>query len=108
MTRPADLELISRLPELVEPERDRKKVRSRLKPQPLRFKPVTIGDLIREGKLLEVHCGNCRPERHLYLNPDILRLPKRMPVPEAKSFFTNIGVVMSCDVERRGNRPQPH
>jgi hypothetical protein len=39
-------------------------------------------DLIREGKLLEVHCGNCRPERHLYLNPEILRLPKRMPVPE--------------------------
>src|SRR5262245_60714067 len=46
------------------------------------FKSVTIGDLIREGKLLEVHCGNCRPERHLYLNPEILRLPKRMPVPE--------------------------
>jgi hypothetical protein len=31
---------------------------------------------------LEVQCGNCRPERHLYLNPEILRLPKRMPVPE--------------------------
>ena len=29
-----------------------------------------------------MHCGNCRPERHLYLNPEILRLPKRMPVPE--------------------------
>ena len=61
--------LISRLPELVEVERDRNKAKSRRKPQPLRFKPVTIGDLIREGKLLEVHCGNCRPERHLYLNP---------------------------------------
>jgi hypothetical protein len=35
-----------------------------------------VGDLIRDGKLLEVHCGNCRPERHLYLNPEILRLPK--------------------------------
>ena len=43
---------------------------------------MTIGDLIREGKLLEVHCGNCRPERHLYLNPEILRLPKRIPMPE--------------------------
>jgi hypothetical protein len=75
-------QLISRLPELVELERDRNKARSRRKPQPLRFKPVTIGDLIREGRLLEVHCGNCRPERHLYLNPEILRLPKRMPVPE--------------------------
>jgi hypothetical protein len=28
---------------------------------------ATIGDLIRAGKLLEVHCGNCRPERQLYL-----------------------------------------
>ena len=61
---------------------DRNKARSRRKPQPLRFKPVTIGDLIRKGKLLEVHCGNCRPERHLYLNPEILRLSKRTPVPE--------------------------
>src|SRR6185436_14129777 len=50
-----------------------KKARSRRKPQPLRFKPVTIGDLINEDKLLEVHCGNCRPERHLYLDPEILR-----------------------------------
>jgi hypothetical protein len=74
--------LISRLPELVELENDRNRARSRRKPLPLRFKPVTIGDLIREGKLLEVHCGNCRPERHLYLNPEVLRLPKRMPVPE--------------------------
>jgi hypothetical protein len=74
--------LISRLPELVELEMDRNKARSRRKPPPLRFKPVTIGDLIREGKLLEIHCGNCRPGRHLYLNPEILRLPKRMPVPD--------------------------
>jgi len=49
--------LISRLPELVELERDRNKAKSRRKPQPLHFKPVTIGDLIRDGKLLEVHCG---------------------------------------------------
>jgi hypothetical protein len=74
--------LISRLPELVELERDRNKARSRRKHQPIRFKPVTIRDLIREGKLLEVHRSNCRPERHLYLDPEILRLPKRMPVPE--------------------------
>src|SRR5262249_26429781 len=66
--------LIPRLPELVELEQDRNKARSRRKPQPLRFKPVTVGDLIREGNLLEVHCANCRPERHLYLNPEILRL----------------------------------
>jgi hypothetical protein len=66
----------------VELKRDRNKARSRRKPQPLTSKPVTIGDLVREGKLLEIYCSNCRPERHLYLKPEILRLPKRMPVPE--------------------------
>jgi hypothetical protein len=74
--------LIFRLPELLELERDRNKDRSRRKPKPLRFKPMTIAGLIKDGKLLEVHCGNCRPERQLYLDPVILCLPKRMPVPE--------------------------
>lgn len=73
---------------LVELERDRNKARSRYWPQPLRFKAVTIGALIREGKLLEVHCGNCRPERQLYLNPEILRLSKRMPVPEVAAIWS--------------------
>jgi hypothetical protein len=68
-------------------EKDRNKALSRCKVQPLRFKPATIGDLIREGMLLEVHCGNCRLERHLYLNPAILRLPKRMSVPEVASHL---------------------
>jgi hypothetical protein len=39
--------LIARLPELVELERDRNRARSRRKPQPLRVKPVTIGDRIK-------------------------------------------------------------
>jgi hypothetical protein len=64
--------LMSRLPELVNLERDRNKARSRRRYQPPRFKPVTIGDLIRQGKLLEVHCSNCQPERHLYLDPEVL------------------------------------
>jgi hypothetical protein len=42
--------LISCLPKLVELEVNRNKGRSRRKPQPLCSKPVTIGDLIREGK----------------------------------------------------------
>jgi hypothetical protein len=29
---------------------------------------VTIGDLIRDGKLLEVSCSSCRPARHLYID----------------------------------------
>jgi hypothetical protein len=70
--------LIARLPELVELERDRNRARSRRKPQPLRFKPVTIGDLIRDGKLLEVSCSSCRPGWHLYIDPGSLDLP----VPE--------------------------
>jgi hypothetical protein len=76
-----------RLPELLELEKDHNKARSRRKPQQFRAKPVSIGDLIREGKLLEVHCGKRRPERHLYLNPEILRLPKRMTVPEVASHL---------------------
>jgi hypothetical protein len=71
--------LIARLPDLVELEKDRNKARSRRKPQPLHFKQVTVGDLIREGKLLEVHCGNCRPARHLYIDAGSLDLPKRLP-----------------------------
>jgi hypothetical protein len=44
---------------------------------------VTVGNLIREGKLLEVHCGNCRSARHLlYIDAGSLDLPKRLPVPE--------------------------
>jgi hypothetical protein len=48
----------------VEVKRDRNKARSRRKPQSLRFKPVTIGDLIREGFIDEAdlkaksHCSN--------------------------------------------------
>jgi hypothetical protein len=72
--------LISRPSELVELERGRK-------PSPPRFKPVTIGDLIRGGRLLEVHCSNCQPERHLYRDPEILRLPKRMPVPDVANHL---------------------
>jgi hypothetical protein len=60
--------LIARLPELVELERNCNKTRSRRKHQPLRIKRVTIGDLIKSGKLLEVHCSSCRPARHLYID----------------------------------------
>ena len=43
---------------------------------------MTIGDLIREGNLLEVHCGAYRPERHLYVDAESDGLPKHMPMPE--------------------------
>jgi hypothetical protein len=71
--------LISFLPELVELEKDRNAARSRRKPQPLRIKPVTIGDLARDSKLLEFECSACRPARHLYIEPLSLGLPKNAP-----------------------------
>src|SRR4051794_8813550 len=79
--------LIARLPGLVELERDRNKAHCRRKPQPLRSKPVTIGDLVNQGKLLEVHCGSCRPARHLYIDAGSLDLPKRLPVPEVANHL---------------------
>jgi hypothetical protein len=75
------------LPSLVELERDRNKARSRRKPQPLRSKPVTVGDLIRDGKLLEVECSACKPSRHLDIEPLSLGLPKRLPVPDVASHL---------------------
>jgi hypothetical protein len=79
--------LIARLPELVQLERDQNRARSRRKPQPLRIKPVTIGDLIKSGKLLEVSCSSCRPARHLYIDAGSLDLPKRMLVPEVANHL---------------------
>src|SRR4051794_2892848 len=79
--------LISRLPELVELEHDRNRDRSRRKPQPLRSKPVTVGELIRDGKLLEVEYSACRPSRHLYIEPLSLGLPKRLPVPDVANHL---------------------
>jgi len=51
-----------------------------------------IGDLIR-GRLLQIRCGACRPEWHLYinpeiLNPEILAVLKRMPVCGARNGET--------------------
>jgi hypothetical protein len=66
-------------------ERDRNRARSKL--QPLRIKPVTIGDLARDGKLLEVECSACRPSRHLYIEPLSLGLPKRLAVPEVANHL---------------------
>jgi hypothetical protein len=50
---------------------------TRMEPKPAQAaitpgKPVTIGELVGKGKLLEVHCALCRPTRHFYLNPKSL------------------------------------
>ena len=42
--------------------------------------PVTLGDLIREDKLLWVYCCDCYHERDV--NPATVPLPPETPVPE--------------------------
>ena len=42
--------------------------------------PVTIGDLRRDGKALEIGCMNC--DRHGYFDLHTLALPDTLPVPE--------------------------
>ena len=84
--------LIVRLPELVELERDRNKANSRRQPHRTAASPVTIGDLAREGKLLEVECSACRPSRHLYIEPLSLGLPKQLPVPDVANHLVSASV----------------
>ncbi len=49
--------------------------------------PVTLGDLIREDKLLWVYCRECCRERDV--NPANVPLPADTPVPE-------VGKKMKC------------
>jgi hypothetical protein len=49
--------------------------------------PVTLGDLIREDKLLWAYCSGCHHERDL--NAATIPLPPETPVPE-------IGKHMRC------------
>jgi hypothetical protein len=78
--------LIVRLPELVEMEQERNKAKSR-RGSPPPSRTVTVGDLARNGKLLEVECLACRPSRHLYIEPLSLGLPKRLPVPDVANHL---------------------
>jgi hypothetical protein len=43
--------------------------------------PVTIADLIRDGKLLEIGCLGCG--RHVYVDAAGVGLPINLPVPSA-------------------------
>jgi hypothetical protein len=45
--------------------------------------PVTLGDLVREGKLLWVYCRECCRERDV--DPATIPLPPEFPVPEVGS-----------------------
>jgi hypothetical protein len=86
--------LIVRLPELVELEQDRNKARSRRKPQPLRLKPMTIGDLIqeRQGARGPLHAGRRVSSTS---TPASLDLPKRLPLPEVADHL----VCSVCDAK---------
>ena len=54
---------------------------------PVPIGPVTLADLIRDGKLLWVYCTECGHERDL--DPDAIDLPPETPVPE-------VGKHMKC------------
>jgi hypothetical protein len=45
----------------------------------MRLGPVTLGDLIRDGKLMWVYCISCGRERDV--DPTSLALPPGTPVP---------------------------
>jgi len=51
--------------------------------------PVTLGDLVREDKLVWVYCGDCNHERDL--GPATVPLPAETPIPE-------VGKHMRCSV----------
>ena len=51
--------------------------------------PVTLGDLVRNDKLLWVYCCDCGHERDV--NPAMVPLPAETPVP-------TIGKHMKCSV----------
>jgi hypothetical protein len=56
--------------------------------------PVTLGDLIRDDKLLWVYCRDCCHERDV--NPANVSLPGDTPVPE-------VGKRMRCSVCQSNN-----
>ena len=60
--------------------------------------PVTIGDLKRDGKLLEIGCLGCG--RHVYVDAASCGLPQSLPVPNAAARL----VCSACGAR---NRPVP-
>ena len=50
--------------------------------------PVTVGDLRRDSKALEIGCMNC--DRYGYFDPHTLALPDTLPVPETPVKVSNI------------------
>jgi hypothetical protein len=53
------------------------------------FRPVTIADLKRDSKLLEVGCLACG--RHLYIDAAGAGLPDELPVPQVAARLTCSG-----------------
>lgn len=60
--------------------------------------PVTIADLKRDGKLLEIGCMGCN--RHVYIDPASIALPDNQPVPTAAARLV-------CSVCGASNRRAP-
>ncbi len=60
--------------------------------------PVTLGDLIREDKLLWVYCNDCCHERDV--NPATVPLPSETPVPEVGKHM-KCSKCRSCKIDAR-------
>ncbi len=60
--------------------------------------PVTLGDLVREDKLLCVYCNVCCHERDV--NPATVPLPPETPVPEVHKHM-RCSVCQSKNIDAR-------
>ncbi len=61
--------------------------------------PVTLADLIRDGKLMWVYCCDCCRERDI--DPSTLSLPDDTPVPNLGRRFMKCSACGSRKVDTR-------
>lgn len=61
--------------------------------------PVTLGDLIADGKLLWVYCTACGRERDI--DPRVLGLPAETPVPGLGKRFMKCSDCGSREIDTR-------
>jgi hypothetical protein len=66
----------------------------------LESRPVTLGDLVREDKLLWVYCCECGHERDV--TPATVPLPHETPVPEIRKHMK----CSNCGSRKIDTRPE--
>jgi hypothetical protein len=66
------------------------------------MQPVTLADLVREGKLVWVYCTACGHERDI--DPATMPLPRATPVPEVGKHMK----CSACGSRKVDARPELH